>query len=747
MIRRKVKIGGMTCAACATGLERLIKKEEKVKFVQVNFATETMDIEYKESLDFSSVEEKIKSLGFFVIEEKSKKGRKENKKDEMYYRKLRLTISIIFTLPLLYIAMGNMISLSLPYPNIISPNINPLNFCIIQFILTIPVIICGYKFYTVGLKLFTKLTPNMDSLVALGTLASFGYSIYSVYQVASGNNSFIHNLYFESTATIITLVELGKYLENKSKSKTGAAVKTLLQLAPKKAIIIKNEKEVIIDVSNIKVGDIVIVKNGQKIPVDGKIVEGSASVDESMITGESLPVDKQVGDIVVGATINKVGYIKVEATKVGKDTMLSQIIQMVENAQSSKAPVAKLADKVSGYFTNIVLVLAFISAILWLISGTSIEFALTIFVSVLVIACPCTLGLATPIAIIVSTGKGASLGVLFKDAESVENLSKVDTVVFDKTGTLTKGKIVLSDLITFGISEEKILSYIASIENMSEHPISKAILEYASQKNAKFKKVSDFKNLVGKGVYGKIEANEVYIGNSKIINELGISKIEYNEIIENFEFQGKTVMYVILNNKVCGIIAIFDEIKENSKLLIKKLNELKINSYMITGDSLNTALNIAEKIGMKKENVIANTLPEDKVNKIEELMKTGKKVAMIGDGINDSPALAKSDIGIAIGNGTDVAIETANVVLVKNDILDVLTAINLSKSTLKIIKQNLFWAFFYNSIGIPVAMGLLYLFGGPLLNPMLAALAMSFSSVSVISNALRLNSFTNKIIK
>lgn len=736
MIKRKFKIGGMTCAACASGLERLVKKDERVKLVQVNFATETMYLEYDESLEFSSIEEKVKTLGFYIIEDKIK--------DELSSKKIKLVISIILTIPLLYIAMAHMISVSLPYPDIISPIINPRNFCIVQMILALGVIICGYKFYTVGLKLFTKLTPNMDSLVAVGTLASFVYSLYSVLKVFKGDTSFIHNLYFESTATIITLVELGKYLEYRSKSKTGMAIKRLLELAPKKAIVIKDGEEVEVDISSIKVGDIVVVKNGEKIPVDGVVIEGVASVDETMITGESLPVDKGVGDSVIGATINKVGYIKVEAIKVGKDTMLSQIVQMVENAQSSKAPVAKLADKVSGYFTWIVLSLAFVASIFWIISGFSIEFALTIFVSVLVIACPCALGLATPIAIIVSTGKGASLGVLFKDAESIENLSKVDTVVFDKTGTLTKGKIVLSDIFTFDILEEKLLSYIASIESMSEHPISKAIVEYAKEKNAIFEKVSEFKNLVGKGVYGKIYNDEIYIGNDKIINELNIEIKEYDKQIEMLQLQGKTAMYVVLNSRVVGIIAIFDEIKENSKLLIEKLEKLGITSYMITGDSKNTALNIAKKIGIKNENVIANTLPQNKLQKIEQLMKTGNKVAMVGDGINDSPALAKADVGIAIGNGTDVAIESADVILVKNDILDVLTAINLSKKTLKIIKQNLFWAFFYNSIGIPIAMGMLYIFGGPLLNPMFAALAMSFSSVSVISNALRLNRFSNK---
>ena len=473
-----------------------------------------MTITYEENLKFSVIDEKVKSLGFFIIEEKNKKLEKKNR---FKTQKIKLILSIIFTLPLLYIAMAHMLPFSLPYPKLIDPNYHALAFCMSQLILCIPVIACGYQFYTVGLKLLIKRNPNMDSLVAIGTLSSFLYSIYSVIEVIKGNTQAMHYLYFESTATIITLVELGKYLEAKSKDKTSSAIKSLLKLAPQKGTILEDGKEVIVDVSQIRVGDIVIVKNGEKIPVDGKIISGNASIDESMITGESIPVDKQEDETVVGATLIKSGYLKIEATKVGKDTALSQIIQLVENAQASKAPVAKLADKVSGYFTVVVLIIALVSAIVWLFMGQSLTFALTIFVSVLVIACPCALGLATPIAIMVATGKGASLGILFKDAEAIENLSKVNVVVFDKTGTLTIGKPTLTDVITFGISEKELLSDIASIEAMSEHPISKAIVSYSQEKQIPFKEVSHFENMVGKGVFGRIGTDEIYIGNNKII--------------------------------------------------------------------------------------------------------------------------------------------------------------------------------------------------------------------------------------
>lgn len=730
-MNKKLKIGGMTCVACASGLERILKKIEKVKKVEVSFATQTMELEYEEDLKFKVIENAIKSLGFYIVKEN------EEKKDNS---KLKLIISIIFTIPLLYIAMAHMIpNIHIYYPNIIDPSINQINFAMIQLILSIPVIICGYKFYTVGFKLLFKGVPNMDSLVAIGTSASFIYSIYSTYKILTGNLEYVHNLYFESTATIISLVELGKYLESRSRKKTGNAIKALMSIAPKEGTVLRNGKEIKINIDEIVENDIVIVKAGEKIPVDGVITYGNASIDESMLTGESLPIEKKSNDNVVCGTIIQSGYIKFKATRIGKDTTLSRIIELVKNAQNSKAPAERLADIVSKYFTIVVLVLAIISFVIWFMVSKDITFALTIFVSVLVIACPCALGLATPIAIMVSTGKGASLGILFKDAESLETLSKINTIVFDKTGTLTKGKPYLTDIMAIDISNDKLLSYIFSVEEKSEHPISKAMVNYALENNASKIEVDEFKTLTGRGVYAKINNDEIYIGNLRLAKENNIDTKKYETKVTKFENDGKTVMLVILNNEIIGIIAIADVVKEDSKELIEKLNNMGITTYMITGDNENTAKNIANQIGIK--NVIANTLPEDKANKVKELMKDNIKIAMVGDGINDSPALMSSDVGIAIGNGTDVAIESAGVILVKNNMLDIYNAIRLSKKTMRVIKQNLFWAFGYNTLGIPIAMGILYVFGGPLLNPMIAALAMAFSSVSVVTNALRINNF------
>lgn len=732
MITKRFKIGGMTCTACASGLERILKKNEKLRKINVNFATEMLDIEYDEDLDFSQIEKSIKSLGFYIID--------ESNIDKKSSSKLKLIISIIFTIILLYIAMAHMITtVNFPYPYYINPIINPINFAIIQFMLCLPVIIIGYKFYIVGYHLLLKKTPNMDSLIAIGTTASFLYSIYALYKILAGNVEYIHNLYFESTATIITLVELGKYLESKSKARTQNAIKTLINYQAKTGIVIRNGKEQEINIKDIEVGDIVIVKSGQKIPVDGKIIEGVASIDEALITGESIPVDKAEDDSVIGATINKNGYIKYIATKVGKDMVLSQIIKLVENAQTSKAPSQKLADKVSGYFTITVLILAIMSSAIWLIILKDVTFAIKIFVSVLVIACPCALGLATPIAIIVGTGKGAKLGILFKDAQSLENLSKINTMIFDKTGTLTKGKPEITDIIPVNINKENLLNIASSVEAKSEHPLSVAITKYAKENNVELKQVKDFRNIVGKGVYGKIDNLDIYIGNITLINELKIDISKINTEIQDLLLKGKTIMYVIQDNNLIGVIAVADTLRDGSKNLIENLNKLKIETYMLTGDNELTAKVIANEL--KIEKVIANTLPENKAEKVRELVNLGKNVAMCGDGINDSPALVEANVGIAIGNGTDVAIETAGVILVKNNILDVLKAIKLSKKTMKIIKQNLFWAFIYNSIGIPIAMGILYIFGGPLLNPMLAALAMTFSSISVVTNALRINKF------
>lgn len=733
MINKKIKISGMTCVACSSGIERTLKKLDKVEKAEVSFTNEILNITYDESLDFSIIEKKIKDLGFKISLDSDKK---------INY-KLKLILSCIVTLPLLYIAMAHMIPfINLPYFSIIDPMKNPLNFAIIQAILCTIVVIIGYKFYTVGYKLLIKKNPNMDSLIAIGTTASYLYSIYSLFKIISGDMSYVHNLYFESTATIITLVILGKFLELKSKNKTNSAVKSLMDLSPKKGLIFKNNEEVLIDVSEIVIGDIVIVKSGDIIPVDGIVIFGDASIDESMITGESMPVYKTQGSNVIGATINKSGYIKVKVTKIGSDAMLSKIISLVEKASLSKAPIAKIADKISGYFTTTILIISVCTFLFWIITGSGIEFALTIFVSVLVIACPCALGLATPIAIVAAAGKGAKLGILFKDAESLEALNKIDTIVFDKTGTLTNGKPVLTDVIScLDISKEELIKITASLEKNSNHPISIAIIKEAENMNLKLYNVENFINITGKGISGNIDNKKIYVGNKSLVKSLGIENFYEEEVLKLLNI-GKTIIYIVIDNKISGIIGVSDTIKENSKKLIKELEKLNITSYMMTGDNKISANYISKELNIS--NVISEVLPEHKGNEVEKLIKSGKNVAFVGDGINDSIALTTSNVGIAIGSGTDVAIESASIVLVSNDIFKIITAIKLSKFTMKIVKQNLFWAFGYNIIGIPIAMGALHLFGGPLLNPMIAAAAMTFSSVSVVTNALRLNGFKEK---
>lgn len=737
-MKQKYKIEGMTCAACASGLERLVKRIENVEQVLVSFSTETMEIESKIAVNQDKVKEAVESLGFKIIK-KDKEEVKSQKDDS----KIKLMVSILFTIPLLYIAMAHMVpGISLPYPIWINPSLHPLPFAIVQLILCLPVVFCGYRFYIVGYRLLLKRSPNMDSLIAIGTTASLLYSIYAVIQMITGDMSYLHHLYFESTATIITLVELGKYLEAKSKAKTGSAIKALMDLAPKTATVLRENKEIEVALEEVVLTDIIIVKSGQKIPVDGVIVEGHASVEESMITGESMPIDKKVDDVVIGATMNQSGYLKIKPTKLGKEATLAQIIQMVENAQSSKAPAQRIADIVAGYFTYSVLALAIVAALGWLIAGQSIAFCLTIFTSVLVIACPCALGLATPIAIMVGTGKGATLGILYKDAQSLETFSKIDAIVFDKTGTLTEGKPTVTDVVVIKGEKNELLEKVASIEKKSEHPLSKALVQANVGKEITEDKVTGFTNYIGKGVSGIIENKTILIGNQKLMEDFNCDMSSVIEQVLNFSKEGKTVMFVAENNEIIGLITVADKIKENSKQLISLLQKEKIETYMITGDRKETAEYIARMLQIK--NVFANTLPENKKDCIKQIQDNNKIVAMVGDGINDSPALVASDVGIAIGQGTDVAIESASIVLIKNDILSVYVAYQLSKKTMKIIKENLFWAFGYNTIGIPVAMGLLYVFGGPLLNPMLAALAMAFSSVSVITNALRLNTFKIK---
>ena len=733
------KIEGMTCSACASRVEKVTNKMPGVENAVVNFATEKLSVSYDaDSVSFGDIKAKVEKAGYKLIREDEQKVEEKKKKlDEKGKLLWRLILSLIFAVPLLTITMGHMVGM--PLPKIIDPMMNPLNFAIIQLVLTIPVMIIGYKFYYIGYKNLFKLSPNMDSLIAIGTSAAFIYSLYGTYKIYTGDGSYAMSLYYEAAVTILALITLGKYLEAISKGKTSQAIKKLMGLAPKTATIVRDGKELVIPIDEVIVGDIVIVKPGEKLPVDGEVIEGATAVDEAMLTGESIPVEKTVGSKVIGASINKTGFIKYKATKVGKDTALSQIIKLVEDAQGSKAPIAKMADIIASYFVPIVIGLAILASIGWLIAGESGVFALTIFISVLVIACPCALGLATPTAIMVGTGKGAEYGVLIKGGEALEVTHQIDKIVFDKTGTITEGKPVVTDIITTTISEDELLSIAASSEKGSEHPLGEAIVKGAEERNIKFKEISNFKAIPGHGIQVEIEGKVILLGNKKLMTENSIEIGDLGVKSDKLANEGKTPMYIAINNKLEGIIAVADTVKPSSKEAIENLHKMGIKVAMITGDNKKTADAIAKQVGI--DIVLAEVLPEDKANKVKKLQEKGSKVAMVGDGINDAPALAQADIGIAIGTGTDVAIESANIVLMKGDLKDVATAIKLSKATIRNIKQNLFWAFGYNVLGIPVAMGVLHIFGGPLLNPMIGAAAMSLSSVSVLTNALRLRGF------
>lgn len=732
------KVEGMSCSACANRVERITKKIDGVESANVNFATEKLTVRVDaEKVRYSDIKLAVDKAGFKLIKEEDQIKEVSKKKDESKILLNRFIFSLIFTVPLLIISMGHMVGM--PLPSIIDPMKNPLNFALIQLVLTIPVMVAGYKFYKIGYKNLFKLSPNMDSLIAIGTSAAVAYGLFAIYKILNGETHYAMHLYFESAVVILTLITLGKYLEAVSKGKTSEAIKKLMGLAPKTATIIKNGKEVSIPIEEVIVGDIILVKPGEKLPVDGEIIEGSTSIDESMLTGESIPVEKNIGSTVIGASINKAGFIKYKATKVGKDTALAQIVKLVEEAQGTKAPIAKMADIIAAYFVPTVMALAIIAAVGWLIAGESTVFALTIFISVLVIACPCALGLATPTAIMVGTGKGAENGVLIKGGEALETTYKIDTIVFDKTGTITEGKPKVTDIICNGIKEEEVLVLAASAEKGSEHPLGEAIVREAEDRSLEFKSLEHFKAVPGHGIEVTIEGKDILLGNKKLMIENNINIESLHVESDRLATEGKTPMYIAINNKLSGIIAVADTVKENSKAAIEELKKMNVNVAMITGDNKKTAEAIAKSVGI--DIVLAEVLPEDKANEVKKLQGQNRKVAMVGDGINDAPALVQADVGIAIGSGTDVAIESADIVLMKSDLKDVVTAIRLSKATIKNIKENLFWAFGYNVLGIPVAMGVLHIFGGPLLNPMIAAAAMSFSSVSVLLNALRLKKF------
>ena len=732
------KVEGMTCSACANRVERVTQKIEGVELAVVNFATEKLTIKLDADVaSYGQVKAAVEKAGFQLVSEEDTIKGEEKKHDEASKLLIRFIISLIFAVPLLIISMGHMVGM--PLPHLIDPMMNPFNFGIVQLILTLPVVMAGYKFYQVGIKNLIQLSPNMDSLIAIGTLTAFFYSVFGIYKITQGDASYAMHLYFESAAVILTLITLGKYLEAVSKGKTSQAIKALMGLAPKTATIERNGRELEVPIEEVVVGDLVLVKPGEKLPVDGEVIEGRTAIDESMLTGESIPVEKTVGSVVIGASINKTGFIKYKATKVGRDTALSQIVKLVEDAQGSKAPIAKMADIISAYFVPIVIGLAILSSVAWLLAGETGVFALSIFISVLVIACPCALGLATPTAIMVGTGKGAEYGVLIKGGEALETTHKLSKLIFDKTGTITEGKPKVTDIVTTNLSEEQLLIYAASAEKGSEHPLGEAIVRAAIDRGYQLCELESFNAIPGHGIEVSIQGKQMLLGNKKLMIEKTIDVSSLSETSDQLAYDGKTPMYMAIDGQLAGIIAVADTVKESSKKAIETLHQMGIKVAMITGDNQKTADAIARQVGI--DLVLAEVLPADKANEVKKLQETGVKVGMVGDGINDAPALAQADIGIAIGSGTDVAIESADIVLMKSDLMDVSTAIKLSKATIRNIKENLFWAFAYNVLGIPVAMGVLHLFGGPLLNPMIAAAAMSLSSVSVLLNALRLRRF------
>ncbi len=741
-----IPIQGMTCAACSSRIERVLNKKDGISMASVNLTTEKAAIKYNpDTIRLSEIKQAIEKIGFKAMEIETKEAvdqDKIRKEKEIRTLFIKFIVSATFGIPLLYIAMIPMVPGlgNWPFPSFLEPMQYPLTYALAEIILTIPILIAGNKFYRVGFKAIFNKSPNMDSLIAMGTSAAVLYSLYSTYRISIYDFKAMNNLYFETAGVIITLILLGKYLESVSKGKTSEAIKKLMGLTPKTAIVIQDGKEIEIPIEEVEVGDIILVKPGDKIPVDGMVEDGLTSIDESMLTGESMPVEKKAGDKVYAASINKNGSIKFRATKVGSDTALAQIIKLVEDAQGSKAPIAQMADIVSGYFVPIVFGIATLAAIAWLISGQTVVFSLSIFIAILVIACPCALGLATPTAIMVGTGKGAEYGILIKGGEALEITHKINTIVFDKTGTITEGKPEVTDILTAAnMSSDRLLQLAASAEKGSEHPLGEAIVKGAEKKGLEVVKVDRFVAIAGHGIEVEIEGIKMLLGNRKLMVDRNISLEELESDSDRLATEGKTPMYITCDDTLAGIIAVADVVKESSAKAIKKLQDMGIEVAMITGDNRKTAEAIAKQVGITR--VLAEVLPQDKSNEVKKLQAEGKKVSMVGDGINDAPALAQADIGIAIGSGTDVAMESADIVLMRSDLMDVPTAIQLSKSTIRNIKQNLFWAFGYNVLGIPVAAGILYVFGGPTLNPIFAAAAMSLSSVSVLSNALRLKTF------
>ena len=734
----------MTCSACSAHVEKSVKKLDGVKSVNVNLLQNNMHVDFDETaVSVDDIINAVVSGGYGASVAGKEQEKKDNKIDnEISNMKFRLIVSLACLVPLMYISMGHM--WGWPFLSVFHGAENGITFALTQMLLTLPIMYVNRKYYITGFKTLFHGAPNMDSLIAIGSGAAFVYGIIAIYCIGYGlghgdkefAHSYMMNLYFESAAMILALITLGKFLESRAKGKTSQAIEKLIDLSPKTAVVIRDGKEITVGVDDVQIGEIVVVKAGQSVPLDGVIVEGNGAIDESAITGESIAVEKNVGDKVIGATINKSGYFKFKVEKVGEDTALSQIIHLVEEASASKAPIAKLADKVSGIFVPVVISIAVITIIVWLLLGKGISFALSMGISVLVISCPCALGLATPTAIMVGTGKGAQYGILTKSAESLETAHQVDTVVLDKTGTITEGKPSVTDIAPVGISDKELLQIAASIEYLSEHPLAKAIVEKAD--GLEFSDVADFEQIVGQGVKGNVDGKKVLAGNYKMMRENNI-EVSEDEIFAN---DGKTSLYFAVDNKFVGIIAVADTIKETSRQAIEDMRNMGLDVIMLTGDNAVTANAIKNKLPLSS--AVADVLPSDKEEVVRKLQQSGHKVAMVGDGINDAPALTRADVGIAIGAGTDIAIESADIVLMKSNLQDVVTSIELSHSVIKNIKENLFWAFFYNALGIPIAAGVLYGIAGLKLNPMIAALAMSFSSVFVVSNALRLRFFKPK---
>lgn len=754
--KEQFDITGMTCSACSARVEKSVAKLDGVQEVAVNLLKNSMVASYDETiLNTDQIVQAVVKSGYGAFPKAENKVQtksgtqapaKDIAKEEYQNMKRRLIISMVFAIPLFYISMGHM--MGWPLPGFLLGMENAMSFAFTQFLLLLPVVFVNFKYYRMGYKTLFHGAPNMDSLIAIGSSAAIVYGIYAIYKIGYGLghgdmavvHSFTMDLYFESAGMILALITLGKFFEARAKGKTSDAITKLMNLAPKTATVLRNGREQEIPVEEVALGEILIVKAGESIPVDGILTEGSSSIDESALTGESIPVEKQAGDKVIGATINKSGYFKMQATKVGDDTTLAQIVRLVDEATSSKAPIAKLADKVSGIFVPVVILIAVAATVCWLIAGQSFEFALSIGISILVISCPCALGLATPTAIMVGTGKGAANGILLKSAEALETAHGIDTVVLDKTGTITKGQPAVTDMAAVnGTDETGLLQVAASLEKLSEHPLAEAIVSEAESRNIPFLLVKNFRQIPGQGIIGEIDGQKCYAGNRRMLEENHIEGGKLMALGDEMANEGKTPLFFARGNQLMGAIGVADVVKPTSKQAIDELKQMGIETIMLTGDNARTAEAIKRQVGVSR--VVAEVMPQDKEREVRTLQDAGKRVAMVGDGINDAPALARADVGIAIGAGTDVAIESADIVLMKSDLLDAVTAIQLSKAVIRNIKENLFWAFFYNVIGIPVAAGIFFTAFGWKLSPMIGAFAMSFSSVFVVSNALRLRFF------